>query len=201
MKAFQTLCGHAGVHARARARLHFPSRTTNVIASASAMCNVLSVGVWPVCVNFKWMSVSRDFQCIIALLQHDRVGSAVRGVSVASDWQINVSTPRWWAQLGIATCLFEMMHNTMDNGQLVANYQVELSLCCNHRQETGSKLLSLCSRPVFACPCTTTCLLWRTVLWEGNVTRRTIYRQIPIYCSEVSSLSRLIQKWVLWYCD
>lgn len=128
--------------------LHFPGRTTNVIPSASAKCNVLSAGVWPVCVNFKWMSVPRDFQCIIALRRHHRVGSAVRAVSVASDWQINVSTPRRWAHLAIATCLFEMMHNTMDNGQLVSNYQVELSLCCNHRQETGSKLLS-----VFAAVC------------------------------------------------
>lgn len=71
--------------------------TTSVITSARAMGDVLGEGVWAVCVNFKWMSGRRDFQCIITLLRHDLVGSAVGGANVGPDWQITVSEPGWWA--------------------------------------------------------------------------------------------------------
>lgn len=72
-------------------------RTTSVITCARAMGDVLGEGIPAVCVNFKWMSGCRDFQCIISLLRHDLVGSAVGGANVGPDWQISVSAPGWWA--------------------------------------------------------------------------------------------------------
>lgn len=103
-------------------------------------------------------------------------------------WALPLAYLRWCIILWI-----------MASWWLTTKWNCRSAVITDRKQEANS-----CLRvrgPVFACPCTTTSLLWRTVLWEANVAGRTIYGQIPIYCSEVSSLSRLMQKWALWYCD